>query len=289
MIAWIDGDVIAYRASVASPISVDFGDGEEVLGISLEMAEGRASQMVREWTKGARCTKSHIVFTHRDRQNFRKLVYENYKSQRTGEYPEHYWPVIEYLTKYFECSSEPWLEGDDLMGIYCGQYGGVMVTIDKDLKTVPGGLYNPTKPLGPRRTTRSAADYNWMMQTLCGDPVDGYPGCPKIGEKKATALLDATNRTVDQMWPAVVEKFGNEHAALQQARCARILRYGEYDFARKVVHLWSPSGPVPMNPKELYEEMQSAVPQQRDDSLEVPEADADRTDGGRRQRKGHRR
>ena len=84
------------------------------------------------------------------------------------------------------------------------------------------------------------ADKNFLMQTLTGDPVDGYSGCPKIGAVNAARIMDK-----DCSWNAVVAAFEKQgltaHDALIQARVARILRAGDYDFKKKEVKLWTPS------------------------------------------------
>ena len=77
------------------------------------------------------------------------------------------------------------------------------------------------------------------MQTLTGDPTDGYSGCPSIGKVSAERILK-DNST----WQAVVDTYKkkklSEDAALQQARVARILRASDYDFKKKEIKLWLP-------------------------------------------------
>jgi hypothetical protein len=50
--------------------------------------------------------------------------------------------------------------------------------------------------------------------------------------------------TEREMWAAVVAAFGkkglDQRYAIQQARCARILRPGEYDLDTHTVRLWEP-------------------------------------------------
>ena len=82
-----------------------------------------------------------------------------------------------------------------------------------------------------------------MVQALVGDTSDNYPGLKGFGPVKAEKLL-ANCKTLPEMWGAVVgayrkggETFG---AALLNARMARILRYGDYDFTSGNVELWDP-------------------------------------------------
>ena len=86
---------------------------------------------------------------------------------------------------------------------------------------------------------------NWFQQTLTGDTSDGYPGCPGIGAVNAERLLDTCN-TPAEMWAATLHAFRkaekSEAFALQMARCARILRRGEYDYKTNCPVLWVPEG-----------------------------------------------
>jgi DNA polymerase-1 len=82
-----------------------------------------------------------------------------------------------------------------------------------------------------------------MLQTLTGDTTDGYPGCKGIGPVNADKVLEGLG-TPEEMWEAVVEAyrkkgFGREFA-LQQARCAFILRHG-YWAPGTGVKLWEPA------------------------------------------------
>ena len=74
--------------------------------------------------------------------------------------------------------------------------------------------------------TEEDANYNHLLQALTGDAVDGYSGCPGIGIKRASRLLDA-----DASWDSVIAAYDKagltEEDALVQARVARILRHGE--------------------------------------------------------------
>ena len=135
------------------------------------------------------------------------------------------------------------LEGDDVLGLLAGDSkikgGTIIVSIDKDLKTIPGFHYNPMRrEEGVIEVTMAQANYNHLLQTLTGDAVDGYSGCPGIGPKKAEKVLE------NPSWESVVSAYNKagieEEDALIQARVARILRYGEYDKVKKEPILWNP-------------------------------------------------
>jgi DNA polymerase-1 len=87
------------------------------------------------------------------------------------------------------------------------------------------------------------ANRNWMTQALVGDTSDNYPGLKGFGPVKAEKLL-AEHHTLPAMWSAVVGAYrkagGTFGDALLNARMARILRYGDYDFTAATVELWDP-------------------------------------------------
>lgn len=120
-------------------------------------------------------------------------------------------------------------------------YDSIIVSLDKDMKTIPGKFYNfGTDEL--ITVTKDQAKYNHMYQTLIGDVADGYPGCPKYGPVKAKKLLDSL--TPDKYWEGVVKAFESqgltEQDALLQARLSYILQDGDYDTETHEVKLWLP-------------------------------------------------
>jgi DNA polymerase-1 len=92
--------------------------------------------------------------------------------------------------------------------------------------------------------TEDEADYWHMFQTLTGDTVDGFKGCPGMGPVGAQKLLGEAMATEDGMWPYVVKAYEKkkltEADALTQARLARILRWGDWDKNKKEPILWTP-------------------------------------------------
>ena len=168
------------------------------------------------------------------------------------------------------------LEGDDLIGIHATKpHKGerVVYSADKDLKTVPGLHWCPEDG-EVIEVSKYDADTKFFEQVLTGDPTDNYAGCPGVGIKGATEFLDEPFNLVNQtrtlksgpnkgqeriswvkeplevhnyadVWEGIVSHFHKagltERDALIQARCARILRHGEYDFKKKKVILWTPN------------------------------------------------
>ena len=80
----------------------------------------------------------------------------------------------------------PQLEADDAMGIYAKLTGNIIVSPDKDMRQIPGKLYN----LEDTITITPEEGAKWhLIQTLAGDQTDGYSGVPGIGVKRTTTLF----------------------------------------------------------------------------------------------------
>jgi DNA polymerase I len=148
-----------------------------------------------------------------------------------------------WLESEYEVRCHQNLEADDVMGILMtnGMYQDpIMVTADKDMRTVPGKLLRMDKM---EINDVGDANRNWMTQALVGDTSDNYPGLKGFGPVKAEKLL-AEHHTLPAMWNAVVDAYrkggGTFGDALLNARMARILRYGDYDFTAATVELWDP-------------------------------------------------
>jgi DNA polymerase-1 len=175
---------------------------------------------------------------------FRHQLSPEYKANRAGRRkPLGLRDMRAWLESEYDVRCHQNLEADDVMGILMtnGSYRDpIMVTADKDMRTIPGKLLRMDKM---EINDVGDANRNWMTQALVGDTSDNYPGLKGFGPVKAEKLL-AEHHTLPAMWNAVVgayrkggETFGN---ALLNARMARILRYGDYDFTAATVELWDP-------------------------------------------------
>lgn len=189
------------------------------------------------------------------RKYWRHEVLPSYKEHRSsGEPPLVLSEVKKFLreeqTKY-TVYCRPLLEGDDCLGILAthptlvpGER--IICSGDKDLRSVPGLLYNPRKPdEGVQEITETQADRFFYTQALTGDPCDGYKGCPRIGPKKAEKIIAEAEANGTPLWTAIVAAYVakglDESHALTQARVARILRFSDYDFKERKPILWEPS------------------------------------------------
>ena len=152
----------------------------------------------------------------------------------------------EHLVKEWGATIIEPLEADDVLGIWATDkafHAGerkIIVSSDKDMRTLPCELWNPNKPeVGIEKITRASANKYHLFQTLVGDATDGYAGCPTIGPTRAARILDAS-----PTWEAVVDAYQQqgltEQDALKQARLAKILRVSDYNAEKGKVKYWKP-------------------------------------------------
>jgi len=238
----IDGDILIHRISAAVEVPTKWDDDIWTLHSDARMAKVLLDIEVARIREKLGGKNVDVVMCLSHKGNWRKSVYPNYKSNRRDtRKPLCYSELRAYVPTAYWVECWPNLEADDVMGIMSTKprSNAVIVTIDKDLKTIPGRLFNPDTDEAWDISVEQA-DYAHMMQTLCGDQADGYPGCPGIGPKKAESILESTDPVV--RWAAIraaFEKAGlTEHDAIEQARISRILRHDDY--INKEVLLWNP-------------------------------------------------
>ena len=234
----IDADFIVYKACAAAESEVDFGD--DVILVTSNFSDAYAAAR-RELTKieNKFGSLSTLILFFSDSVNFRKKILSGYKGHRNRKKPCGYKRVIKELKKEYKVIIKPTLEADDTMGIYATKYpGNIIVSPDKDMKQIPGQLYNFDETF----TITPSEGAKWhLIQTCAGDQTDGYGGISGIGVKRAVSLFEEKGYSWRTVVEAFVEKGHTEEEALIKARLARILTADDYDFNKKQPILWSPA------------------------------------------------
>lgn len=265
----IDADIVAFQAASAAEHMFEDGEGD-ILYWGFKKSEGfqKADAILDRIIEKLNWDGTIILtFSCPTKRYFRHDIYPEYKGNRQSTRPllgrnE----VVDYLKDNYVYRQFPTLEGDDVCGIMA-KPGDVIVSEDKDLRTVPGLHFNPAKDEQVVEVTEEQADRLFYAQALAGDMTDGYPGCPQVGLEGALKIVESPfifeayehtfksgprkglsetrfNKVpTDSVWESIVshyEKAGlSEEVALQMARCARILRRGEFKLDTGV-KLWSP-------------------------------------------------
>ena len=241
----IDGDIYIYKASAATEKLVNFdGDNCFMLG-SLSEAKEIFAETINSFLEDFK-TKEYIIALS-DKENFRKDILPTYKANRKNKpKPVQYNFLREWVEENYKVMCRPRLEGDDILGILATSPviiknpNKIIISLDKDMKTLPARYYDSGKE-ERKRITEQEANYNHMLQTLTGDTADNYKGLQGVGKVNTEKIINK-DMTYQEMLQAVLsayrEKGFTEKDALIQARVARILRYYDYDYKRKSVIYW---------------------------------------------------
>lgn len=235
--AVLDGDIIAWKIAFVA-------DAEGSMAIDSLL--GRA---ISKWTP-KKTTHTTVALSGEKLKNFRRKEFPGYKSNRAAVYkPDALPEVFDAIRSNYETMTKIELEADDLLGIYSSSGDGVAVTIDKDLRGVPGWHWNPDKEKKPVHITEEEAHRWFCIQWMAGDSTDGIPGLWKIGIKKATKLLDEWDReewhdNIAEMYTeekfAPKNKFNLDDMSIAMARCVKILDHKQYDLETDEIKLWKP-------------------------------------------------
>ena len=233
----IDADFIVYKCCAACETEIDYG--EDVIFVTSNFSDAyNAVKREIQQIQDVFGSFSKPILFFSDSKNFRKKISPDYKGHRNRKKPCGYKRVIRNLKIEYDVCIMPELEADDAMGIYATKLtGNIIVSPDKDMKQIPGKLYNleDTTTITPEEGAR------WhLIQTLAGDQTDGYSGVPGIGVKRAETLFNKEGYS----WATVVKAFEDkgltEEDALLNARLARILTVEDYDSKQKEPRLWTP-------------------------------------------------
>jgi DNA polymerase-1 len=274
----IDGDVIAFTA--ASAVQREHEDDFGFVTQFANRHEGEAvvDNLMLGLEIDFKSTHYRVALSD-PIANWRRGVFPNYKANRRDvSRPLLLDKLKQYLRDKYGAFHWPSLEADDVLGILLTEpqaYDGTRILVgkDKDFLTIPckyhriGDRDAKGKPV-VRETTPWEAQRFHLFQTLAGDAVDGYPGCPNIGKTRAADLLDnpvllrpqhgvvtrgprkgeTTPRWVAEpttdLWAMVVSQYRKagqgEAEALVTARLAHILRHEDYNRDTESITLWTP-------------------------------------------------
>jgi DNA polymerase-1 len=248
----IDTDTLVYAAATRCEVGTDWGDGQFTLNANLDEGKSFFTNDLRRIIESAGAVNFRLAISDYYHKRWREDVLPTYKHNRTARRPLIYDALRQWIEGHPKAYQVPHLEGDDLLGIwmtddsFLANAEKVCVSIDKDLKQIPGLLlnYQHARDDGcwePTLITEQEADRFHFYQTLTGDAVDGYKGCPNVGPKRAEKLLQEGDES-GEWWEIVrdtyIKKGLTSEDAIQQAQVARILR--RTDYVDKEVVLWTP-------------------------------------------------
>jgi DNA polymerase I len=244
MIALIDGDVLAYQAcrprwreKVDKQLSLDANGkvvtanvvniDEEGYKIPIEYTRAEDEKyLVESWQAFKSKLKNLLdeiyateyLMAVKGEGNYRDLLYKEYKMNRKknpySNQLKAFVPDIRRLAVESDMAVYAHgREADDLIRIWANQCRYLnkdytIVSIDKDLKCIPGKHYFMHPNLADPFVTVSEdeARLHYYAQLIQGDPTDNIPGVPRMGPVKARKIVESCTSEAE-LQEAVVEQY----------------------------------------------------------------------------------
>lgn len=199
----VDAPSLLFRAYYALPDTIKSASGMPVNALL-----GSANVMLRVIDNHS--PRAVVMCFGQDAADYRTELFEDYHADRgpldepLADQFEHAWDLFESFG--WHCDIEAGFEADDLLGSYASTEAGaggrtLILTGDRDLYQCVGPrckvLYLKTGSKGPELVDEAGVRERYGIPpklvtdfiALRGDPSDGIPGAPGIGEKTAADLL----------------------------------------------------------------------------------------------------
>lgn len=242
MLLLIDADITAFSSATRAEEEIQWDDDTWTIHADLNKAKEHFDYLLKSYQESTGEKEFKLCFT--GLENFRKSLNPTYKANRKGRKPVGYSALKEWAMDTYPSFCKPTLEADDCMGILATKFPGktIIVTMDKDLLTVPGKMYKlNVDGTGEWYTTdEKEANYRFLTQAMTGDATDGYSGIPGVGPKKAEELLQKHGAVWKTVEDAYIKAGLTRDDAILNARMAYILRQQDWDFVNEQAKLWNP-------------------------------------------------
>lgn len=207
LVALVDSDTPIFSAALSAE------DNESWVATS------RLDKTIENILSSVGCTDYKLFVS--GEANFRKILYPDYKSNRTQPTPKWRDTCKQHLIEKWGAIEAHGCEADDYCGIYQTQ-DTIICGIDKDLLQIPGKHFQ--WEITRKGVTVRASQFieisevdgyrNFYKQMLTGDTSDNIIGIAGIGPKKAAKFID---------------HLVNEDDMIQTTIEFYIEKYGEYD------------------------------------------------------------
>lgn len=176
MLAKIDADSIVYK--------VGFKSEKEPLRAALTSLDNYITSILKK----TEASDWEIYLTGAT-GCLRTQEYPLYKANRKTEKPRYYVQLRDRLVATWGAKVVSGIEADDMLSID-NDDNTLLCHVDKDINQVSGRHYNYAKEefytVSPEEASRA-----FWLQMLIGDSIDNIKGVPKVGSKRAQAILDS--------------------------------------------------------------------------------------------------
>jgi DNA polymerase-1 len=223
--ALIDMDLVCFRSSASAE--------NDDCGLAIWRMNSLLDRILD--TVGAKEYEAFLTGT----TNFRKVVYPEYKANRTAPRPRHLQECRDYAVKHMGAVIAPnGLEADDSLGMNQTD-DTIICSLDKDLLMIPG-----------RHFQWSISGKNWSKedtfldqtyiegmrlfykQCITGDTSDNIKGIKGMGKARASKELDKLSDE-QAMFNRVKYLYGNDEEFLMNARVLWIMRSIDDDYGER--------------------------------------------------------
>ena len=225
--AIIDADSYMYRAAISCKELIEIEPEVWYEAYILNNARNYLRDTMKELTSKVGCSE-YVMVTGGSGINFRKVINPSYKSNRKQQQrPIMLEKVKTMCMEEFPMYYIPHLEADDTCRILLEENkDNVVVSIDKDLRTFSGKIYDSYHD-AMRFITPQQAEANFKRQLLIGDKTDGYNGLPKVGPATADKLI-LDGITIDEIAQMYIDKGLGIETFETVYNCAKILSKDDY-------------------------------------------------------------
>ncbi len=193
-----DADILVYRVGFAAEKDEPIENVLHSVKLVLRsMTEPFNSKMRRLFLTGKGNFRSEVAKT---------LEYKG--NRKDTPKPQYYQEIRDYLMNVHGAEMINFQEADDAMGIEQMKYKGssVIVSIDKDMRMIPGWHYNFVKQRLDY-VTKDEANWWFFRQLLTGDMTDNIKGVPGMGPKTAEKLLGHLVGDTEAMQRVAIEQY----------------------------------------------------------------------------------
>jgi len=255
----IDADVLAYQSAFMAQAPIQWDKDLWTVHSDLAIAKTWIVERIETFKK--KLDGDEVILAISDKNNFRRKLNPTYKANRRSKMaPIGLDPIRDWMKEKYGTVTYPNLEADDVLAILATERPNridrrVIVSIDKDFKSVPCEFYDFNRDEMHDVSEEDAARYH-LMQTIAGDPVDGYKGVPGIGTVKANRLLEVNGSNWDTVLKAYSDAGLTEDDALMNAWMAYLIRKGEYNHKHKQLkYLWMPDSFTPQQKRKYSQKI----------------------------------
>lgn len=216
----VDGDVICYRAAFATQGKMPF-EAQDVVD---QLMGYIISETVHFTTDD--CFK--VFLTGKGNHRYNIAVTAEYKGNRKDKpKPDNLQPARDYLVENYNTVITSGCEADDMIAMATVGHPPeetVIVSTDKDMKTVPCWMFNFVKGTYEFSSPWESLVF-FYTQILTGDDADNIKGLMGIGPKKAAKILEGATTELELYERCVKAYEGNTARVLENGRLLHLQRF----------------------------------------------------------------